>query len=79
VPALASRAASGFEGDQGVPETFLAACALVLVLEGLLPLVAPRAWRNAFRRLTELSDGQLRFIGLLSVAIGVLTLFAFYA
>jgi uncharacterized protein YjeT (DUF2065 family) len=62
-----------------VPETFLAACALVLVLEGLLPLIAPGAWRNAFRRLTELSDGQLRFIGLISVAIGVLTLVAFYA
>jgi uncharacterized protein YjeT (DUF2065 family) len=62
-----------------VPETFLAACALVLVLEGVLPLVAPRAWRNAFRRLTELTDGQLRFIGLISVAIGVLTLVAFYA
>ena len=62
-----------------MPETFLAACALVLVLEGVLPLVAPRAWRNAFRRLTELTDGQLRFIGLISVAIGVLTLVAFYA
>ena len=62
-----------------MPETFLAACALVLVLEGVLPLVAPRAWRNALRRLVELTDGQLRFIGLLSVAIGVLTLVAFYA
>jgi uncharacterized protein YjeT (DUF2065 family) len=62
-----------------VPETFLAACALVLVLEGLLPLVAPRTWRNAFRRLVELTDGQLRFIGLLSVALGMLALVAFYA
>ena len=62
-----------------MPETFLAACALVLVLEGLLPLVAPQAWRNAFRRLTELSDGQLRFIGLISVAIGGLALVALYA
>jgi len=62
-----------------VPETFLAACALVLVLEGVLPLVAPHAWRNAFRRLTELSDGQLRFIGLISVAIGGLALVALYA
>ena len=57
-----------------MPETFLAACALVLVLEGLLPLVAPRAWRDAFRRLTDLSDGQLRFIGLVSIGIGVITL-----
>lgn len=62
-----------------MPETFLAACALVLVLEGLLPLVAPHAWRNAFRRLTELTDGQLRFIGLIAVAVGVLILVAFYA
>jgi uncharacterized protein len=59
-----------------VPESLLAACALVLVLEGFLPLVAPRAWREAFRRLTELSDGQLRFIGLIAIVTGVLTLIA---
>ncbi len=57
-----------------MPEAFLAACALVLVLEGLLPLIAPRVWREAFTRLTQLSDGQLRFIGLVSIGIGVLTL-----
>jgi uncharacterized protein len=62
-----------------VPETFLAACALVLVLEGLLPLVAPRAWRDAFRRLTDLSDGQLRFIGLISIVVGVVFLVIVYA
>ena len=62
-----------------MPETFLAACALVLVLEGLLPLVAPRAWRDAFRRLTDLSDGQLRFIGLISIVIGSVFLVFLYA
>jgi uncharacterized protein YjeT (DUF2065 family) len=62
-----------------VPETFLAACALVLVLEGLLPLVAPRAWRDAFRRLTDLSDGQLRFVGLISIVIGTVLLVFLYA
>jgi uncharacterized protein YjeT (DUF2065 family) len=62
-----------------VPETFLAACALVLVLEGVLPLLAPRAWRSAFRRLTDLTDGQLRFIGLISVALGGVILLTFYA
>ena len=56
-------------------ETFLAALALVLVLEGVLPLFAPRAWREAFTRMLELSDGQLRFIGLLSFGIGLLLLF----
>jgi uncharacterized protein YjeT (DUF2065 family) len=62
-----------------VPEAFLAACALVLVLEGLLPLIAPRVWREAFTRLTQLSDGQLRFIGLVSIGIGVITLMAINA
>ena len=57
-----------------MPEAFLAACALVLVLEGILPLIAPRVWRDAFPRLTELSDGQLRFIGLISIGVGVITL-----
>jgi hypothetical protein len=62
-----------------VPESFVAACALVLVLEGLMPLLAPRVWRDAFRRVTELSDGQLRFIGLGSMLIGIAILAATYA
>jgi uncharacterized protein len=62
-----------------VPESFLAACALVLVLEGLLPFLAPRTWREAFRRLTELSDGQLRFVGLISIVIGIFVLLVLYA
>jgi len=62
-----------------VPDSFLAACALVLVLEGILPFLAPKIWREAFRRLTELSDGQLRFIGLISMAVGVVLLMVFYA
>jgi uncharacterized protein YjeT (DUF2065 family) len=62
-----------------VPESFLAACALVLVLEGLMPLLAPRTWRDTFRRITELSDGQLRFVGLVSMLIGVIVLMVLYA
>ena len=62
-----------------MPESFLAACALVLVLEGLMPLLAPRMWRDAFRRVTELSDGQLRFIGLASMLIGSIALMVLYA
>jgi len=62
-----------------VPESLLAACGLVLVLEGLLPLLAPGVWRDAFRKLTELTDGQLRFVGLLSIATGLIVLVAIYA
>ncbi len=52
----------------------LAAFALMLVLEGLLPFLAPQAWRNAFRRVTELQDGQIRFIGLSSMIMGLVLL-----
>ena len=62
-----------------MPESLLAACALVLILEGLMPLLAPRAWRDTFRRVTELSDGQLRFFGLASVLIGGVILAMTYA
>ena len=48
-----------------------AAMALVLVFEGLLPLVAPSAWRRMFLQLTALRDGQIRFFALLSVALGL--------
>ena len=51
------------------------ALALVLILEGLLPFVAPRVWREGFRRLTELTDGQLRFVGVVSIGIGLLGLY----
>ena len=40
----------------------MTAIALMLVIEGLLPFLVPKVWRDAFRRLTELSDGQVRFI-----------------
>ena len=50
----------------------LAAFGLMLVLEGMLPFLAPRAWRQAFSRLLTLSDGQLRFMGLMSMGIGLL-------
>jgi uncharacterized protein YjeT (DUF2065 family) len=57
-----------------VAELLWTSLALVLVLEGLLPLVAPRVWRDAFRKLTELSDGQLRFVGLAAVGAGIIAL-----
>lgn len=53
----------------------LTAVALMLIIEGLLPFLLPAVWREAFRRLTEMSDGQIRFIGLSSMLAGVLLLF----
>ncbi len=47
------------------------AFALVLVIEGLLPFLAPQLWRESFRKLVALTDGQLRFIGLVSIVLGL--------
>ena len=44
----------------------------MLVLEGLLPLIAPQAWRENFKRMIVLKDGQLRFMGLISIICGLL-------
>ena len=52
----------------------LGALALMLVIEGLLPFLSPRTWRQMFERATRLSDGQIRFLGLLSL-LGGLVLF----
>ena len=47
-----------------------AALALLLVLEGLLPFVAPAAWRRLFLQLVALRDGQIRFFALLCILAG---------
>lgn len=52
------------------------ALALVLIIEGVLPFVAPGVWRATFLRLTKLTDGQLRFVGLISLVVGLLALFS---
>jgi uncharacterized protein YjeT (DUF2065 family) len=57
--------------------TLLTALGLLLVLEGLMPLLLPQTWRDTFRRIMALKDGQLRFMGLMSVLLGlVLILFS---
>lgn len=48
------------------------ALALVLVLEGIFPLISPGGWRRMFRQLLELHDGQIRFFGMASVLTGLL-------
>ena len=48
--------------------------ALVLVFEGLFPFLSPGGWRRTFQRLFALQDGQLRFFGLVSIALGLVLL-----
>ncbi len=57
--------------------TLLLALGLMLVIEGLLPFASPRIWRETFRRAIELADGQLRFIGLTSIILGLVLITLF--
>ena len=56
-------------------DLLLGALALMLIFEGLLPFLTPGTWRSAFQKATQMSDGQIRFVGLSSMLIGVVLLF----
>jgi hypothetical protein len=55
-------------------DVFLPALALMLIIEGLLPFLAPAAWREAFSRMIQMRDGQIRFMGLFSMLAGLILL-----
>jgi uncharacterized protein YjeT (DUF2065 family) len=52
----------------------LAAFALYLILEGLLPFITPKGWKQSLEQITQLSDRQLRIIGLISMLAGLVLL-----
>ena len=52
-------------------DLLLGALALMLVFEGLLPFLSPGAWRSVFERATRMTDGQIRFLGLTSMVLGL--------
>ena len=57
-----------------IGNTLWQALALVLVVEGLLPLISPAGWRRMFEQVLSLGNGQIRFFGLCSIAAGVILL-----
>ena len=52
-------------------DTLLTALGLVLILEGLLPMISPRKWRSLFEQMLQLQEGQIRFFGMLMVVFGL--------
>ena len=55
-------------------DTLWVALALVLIFEGLFPMISPSAWRQMFQQILQLEDGQIRFFGLTAIALGVFLL-----
>jgi uncharacterized protein YjeT (DUF2065 family) len=52
----------------------LTAVALMLVIEGLLPFINPAAWRRMFEQALRMNDGQVRFLAMSSMVVGVVLL-----
>jgi uncharacterized protein YjeT (DUF2065 family) len=57
-----------------VLDYWLLGLAMMLVIEGMWPFLMPDLWRDAFRKLVTLSDGQLRFIGITAMLSGIILL-----
>ena len=56
---------------------FLMAFGLVFVIEGLLPFLAPRIWRQAMQQMVTQQDRTLRLFGLISMLIGLMLVYLF--
>jgi uncharacterized protein len=57
-------------------ESLVLAFGLMLLIEGLLPFVAPAQWRATVTRVAQLRDGQIRFMGLGAILLGLLLIAA---
>jgi uncharacterized protein YjeT (DUF2065 family) len=53
----------------------LTALALVLIIEGMVPFVGPRKYRQIVAQMAMLSDNNLRTVGLVVMIAGVALLF----
>jgi uncharacterized protein YjeT (DUF2065 family) len=54
-----------------VLDTLLLALGLMLIAEGLMPMISPIRWRSLFEQLLKLEDGQIRFFGMFMVIMGL--------
>ena len=53
----------------------LIALCLVLIIEGILPFLSPRSWRQMASQVAQLDDRSMRLMGLSSMLIGVVLLY----
>lgn len=56
-------------------ESIIPALALVLVIEGMLPFLSPKGWRDAMSQASRLPDNVLRSLGFVSMLAGVIILY----
>ena len=54
---------------------FWAAMAIVLILEGLIPFISPRGYKNMVQQMAAMPEKMLRIVGLVLMAGGLLFLY----
>jgi uncharacterized protein YjeT (DUF2065 family) len=57
-----------------VKNPWIIAFGLLLLFEGIIPFLFPKHWREAFSRITQFSDGQIRFFGLTALLCGLIVI-----
>ena len=62
----------------GFWDVALSAVALMLVAEGLVPFLSPPSWRRIFEKAMQMSDGQIRFLGVTCMLAGLVMLLLFW-
>jgi uncharacterized protein YjeT (DUF2065 family) len=53
----------------------LAALALVMIIEGIVPFISPQGYKNTMQQLTSMPESTLRGIGLGMMLCGVVFLY----
>ena len=54
---------------------FLSAVGLMLVMEGIMPFLAPRGFRRTLATVVQADDRVLRIVGFISMAAGLAVLY----
>ena len=51
------------------------AVALLFIIEGMIPFLAPGRWKHMVQTIAELDDRTMRVMGLVSMVLGLLLLY----
>lgn len=47
----------------------------MMVIEGIMPFIAPQRWRKMVQMIAQVEDGSMRIMGLISMLVGVAVLY----
>jgi uncharacterized protein YjeT (DUF2065 family) len=56
-----------------IEHPIIAAIALVMIVEGIMPFIAPKAWKNLLLQLAQMDEKHLRLFGAIMLVAGAIT------